>query len=666
MPAAIRKSNSQALPVWERDMNPEQLEVIRHEQGPIAVLAGAGSGKTRALVHRIARLIGHTGVPAQRVCAVTFSTKAATEMNERLRALGVEDARVGTWHSLCLQILKEDRTEWAGWNVDDKDSHKTIVKQALGYQFLNWKDADLGDVRSYIGICKANLFAPGGEDARELARTMFAHNAGRAAEAFTISQKLTEERGLLTFDDFLVFAHQHLSIEENRQRWAGRWDYVLQDEAQDANKAQCEIARLLAKDHRNYMIVGDTRQAIYSFRGSTPDYLAEFAEEWSAKLVHMDSNYRSGKAIVKVANEIIRLATTYTPTDMIAMRDVEGSVKVAASPDLDGEAHNFVGWTQDIVAHGGKYSDVTCLFRTNAQSRALEEALLSAKIPYVIVGGTSFYERKEVKDLLAYLRVAADLDDDGDALRRCINAPFRYLGTAFVERVSRRADSRGGRSWAELVRAVSQEAGIQRRQQASVEEWAGIVEEVARVISSDAAEEARPESLLTWVVNRTRYIEWLTRDEGEESISTSHGANVRELIRVAGRFDTVQELLAYIKQSIESARRQRSDKQSGGERVLLMSIHRSKGLEWPNLWVAGCNEKVLPHAYGDIEEERRLAYVAATRARDNLVLSYVRSFATGEGIKDAHPSRFLVEVGLIQPATLGVQGPALVPAPVEA
>jgi DNA helicase-2/ATP-dependent DNA helicase PcrA len=636
----VAKEKAEAhLPVWERAMNPEQLEAIRHQDGPCVLLAGAGSGKTRVGCHRVARMVAE-GVPGERILVVTFSTKAKDEMNERVTSLGVSSARVGTWHSLCLQILKEDRTKWAGWKIDEKNRAEAILKTVIGYKHLNWRGSDFTKVRQFVGWCKAHLWAPASREAAEHARRQFGGQAELAVRAFDLYNEHVEEAGLLTFDDFLVFAHAHLSIEENRAKWAAKWDYVIQDEAQDASPAQCEIALLLAKDHRNYMVIGDLRQSIYGFRGAAPKYLAEFATVWGAKVIDMNRNYRSARKIVAAANAIIRPAGL---SDLRAERELEGSVAKIASANLDAEAAHFAAWARGLVENdGAKWSDVTALFRTNAQSRALEEALLRERIPYVVVGGTSFYERKEVKDLLAYLRVASGKDLAGDSVKRCINAPFRFLGAAFTERLTEHG-AEGG-DWGKSVRAVAAQAGIQSRQRASAEEWARLVAKVAESI----ANEEKPSQILADIINRTQYVTWLQKEEGEESVETSHAANVRELVRVAERFASAESLLAYIEENAKAARKQREDKQAGGERVLLMSIHRSKGLEWSNVFVSGCNEGILPHAKGDVAEERRLAYVAATRARDSLVLSYVLELASAAGIKRALPSRFLADAAIAQ------------------
>ena len=641
------------VPEWERGMNPEQLEVIRHEAGPIACYAGAGSGKTRALVHRVVRLVSHVGVAADRIFCVTFSRPGADEMAARVKQLGVGGVEVKTWHAFCARVLREDGTPQGRWSVDDKNRAKTFVKTAGGYQHENWTGMDLTKVCRFIGICKANLWGPEDDETTFQARTIFGPAAQRAVRVYAISQALIEGANLLTFDDMLVYVARHFCENEYaRASWAAKFDYVMTDEAQDNNIAQVTLARDLAKDHRNLMVVGDPGQAIYGFRGSSPKFLTDFSDEWSAKVVTMARNYRSGKAIVDVANAIIREGQHRLPDDMTAERGVDGEVTVMSADTLDDEAAEFVSFCQAHRESGGTLADVTVLFRLNAQSRALEEGLLKARIPYVLIGGVNFYERKAVKDLLAYLRLAAGRDKEGDAVRRCINAPFRFLGVKFVERVmavaeSGEASSTRGPEWTQVVSIASAQTGIQERQRVSARQWVEIVENVRGMIdngiqvSGDGARvPAGAQDVLAYVLRATNYIAWLEKEEGEESIESSHAADVREMQRVAGAFATVGELLDFVELQVASSGKNR--KHTRGEPcVTLMSIHKSKGLEWPVVWVVGCNENILPHAKGDPEEERRLMYVAATRARDHLIVSHVRSMATRIGVRSLEGSRFL-------------------------
>jgi superfamily I DNA/RNA helicase len=813
-------------------MSEEQLAAIMHDLGPCRVLSPAGSGKTRVVVHRIARMVAEGTDPA-RILALTFSKKAAGEMSTRAARLGNDGVRVGTWHSVALEILRKDRQACAAWSISD--TSRSVLKKVLGFKGMDWKGADTNLVAGFISKCKAHLHEPDSAEAAARAAAMFSGQASRALEAFHHYNQECEIAEILTYDDFLVKAARHLEVEENRTRWAARWEYLIQDEMQDENPAQKRIVRLLAGDHQNYMAVGDVMQAIYGFRESTPDSLVAFEEEWpGAKTYWLTGNYRSGTSIVDAANGIISSAVVrgYEPRPLVARRSVAGTVRVQAAEDLDDEADSFAqhvqntvkngdakysdhcacGWTmrtnalssahakdraeptrgsgalsdgyddgrrgqgagvqpnncrsvsrgtgsasqeeanggserkvegrsvhaeqrlhhgagkssevsdgasrrdganpRSLVAERGdrssprrgqgeqrggeseavfeqrgthargtsqaggqdasrcpscsealalvtvdacKYQDWCCLFRTNAQSRALEEALIGERIPYVVVGGVSFYERKEIKQVLAYLRLAEGRGEMED-VEKCINAPFRFLGKAFVERVADVADDVIGYNqfardvgsdsvdWGALVREVSEQGGVQFRQRESAEGWASILDRMRARISGEDAAEARPSTILDDLVRETRFIEWMTKDEGADTLEVSQGANVRELIRVAERFATARELLDYIDTTLREARAQREDRQAGGNRVLLMNVHRSKGLEWPRVWVAGFNEKIFPHPMGDEQEERRLAYVAVTRARDELVVSHVRTLAMRAGIMDAVPSRFIGEI----------------------
>ena len=831
-------------------MNSEQAEAIQHLTGPLCVLAGAGSGKTRVLIHRVAYLI-RSGVPACRILAVTFSKNAADEMKERGKALGL-DAEFRTWHSLALHIIKEDHTEWAEWTIDDKNRAQFLLKDVLGYRGMNWTQADLGQIVSYIGYCKSQLWHHDTDAALQYAQQC-GLDEQLALEAYErYDAKLREER-MLTFDDMLVFCVQHLNQSGVAERWAGHWDYVLQDEAQDACPAQLVIAKMLAYGHKNYMVVGDPAQSLYGFRGAAPKFIMGFVAEWCAKLVSMHRNYRCGKSIIDAANAVIRPSTQRLPTDIVAEggwdgvvtwrqpntledegADVAGSIqehvangsayadcvgykctcglreRLNALSLSDAQAHRQVGhgasdsivrnaddngssgncdgvqsiddrqgtssggqitgdetrrssastmegWTpgdeervrgsvggtkhvslrtsrsggtnarsstetrrssssserrshrqsstesgdllQQFRTHahsasevrsgsdagivqdddlqgsgdsdglqlfgrvcsnqtGGSstpprhkagcpaapstYSDCCVLFRLNAQSRGIEEALLAAKIPYVVVGGCSFYERKEVRDLLAYLRLIAGRMVR-DSLKRAINAPFRFLGAQYVEKAL--GCLNGGTTLSSATTAMvraCQMANVQQRQRSSVDGLCRILQQCERM----AANGERPDAVLQHVLDATQYEAWLKRDSGEESLENSHVANVKEMVRVAGNFTTVVELLDFVDATIESAKKNAEDSK-GRDRVVLMSIHKSKGLEFKHVHFVGACEMIIPHPRAeDLDEERRLAYVAITRAKQTLMVTSPRTIATKSGLRDVPPSRFVVEAGL--------------------
>jgi DNA helicase-2/ATP-dependent DNA helicase PcrA len=668
-----RKKVKSTLPTKEQILdylNDQQKKVVKFFCGAALVVAVAGSGKTRALVHRIAYLIAVRKVGPQSILAVTFSKKAADEMTERLEQLGVYGCRVGTWHSLCYEILRKE-TDLGEWEVDSKDRFRVVVKQVLGYKGMNWKKADLTKVLSYISLCKANLAEAGSEKAEEIAQELFDSNPCAQTnptllvEAYWRAQEAAEARQLLTFDDMLVFVWRLFQDESVRVRWASRFDFVLQDEAQDANLAQIELATLLAKDHRNYMVVGDPGQSIFGFRGAVPEKLLQFKEDWDADIVKMHINYRSANEILDAANNVIDSMEPGTHLDV----KIEGAknsrteVKVHELMDQDVEGERIANEILELNSSGMDWKDVAVLYRTNAQSRGVEEQLISHRIPYVVIGGTNFYDRKEVKDLLSYLRCAVNRDEE--SFKRCINAPFRYLGNVFRDRVV--ADHYSDETWTETAkRIVDQGIGVQYRQKTSVLEWSNLIDSISRAvelrkelegdlvsqgIDRDAIKyhptikDYMPAAILERIVDETDYLKFIARDEGAETVENNRVSNVRELIRAAERFTTVEELLEYIDATLDVSKQTRATRDKN--RVILTTLHRSKGLEWKTVFIIGVSEKILPHGKAeDLGEERRLFYVGVTRAMEHLYISSIRSAALGQGVFSLEPSRFLKEARL--------------------
>jgi len=651
-----------------RGLNPEQRDIVLHDEGPLLAAAVAGSGKTHALVIRVAYLVGVRNVAPSRVLAVTFSRKGADEMQERLDELLGKDsgARIGTFHSLAYEVLRKEG-KCDGWSVDDRDRYRYCIKDAVGFRELKWKQADVTLISHYISLCKSDLARPYSERSVEIAEEFRAKSPGpktnvqRLLATYERAEELRREKQLLTFDDMLLDAVELLRDDEDvRSRWAARWSYVLQDEAQDQNLGQLLIGELLAKDHRNYMLVGDPAQAIYGWRGAKPEKLLGFEEAWNAKSIIMHRCYRCVPEVIDVANRVLEAMDPEQRLDtvMTAEKKVSGTVTCTGYEDLDDEGEGLATRIKELLTDGEyEPQDIAVLYRTNAQSRAPEEGLLGERIPYRIIGGVNFYERKEVKDLLGYLRLAdgrGSLDD----VRRCINAPFRYLGKAFVTKVTecakdarRRAKKDGGRvSWPGIVRRAAQASGIQQRQQYGAEDWADIIENLYGKINAEGASEdpeAKPAKILEDIVRSTGYVDWLTRDEGEETTENSRVSNVRELVRAAYKFPSVSELLDYIDKTIESSKEQRKGNAAQPNKVTLTTLHRSKGLGWPVVFIVGVNDGILPHARSeDVEEERRLFYVGCTRAMDALHVSCVSQAAIGNQIKALPPSTFLGEAGL--------------------
>lgn len=566
------------------------------------------------------------------------------------------------------------------WDVDTKERFRYCVKDAAGFRELNWKKCDVTLTCAFISYCKANMARPFSDEAMEIARDYY-YTYGPKADpemlnrVYERADEIRRDRELLTFDDMMLDATELLQKSENvRRRWAQRWEWVLQDEAQDQNKVQLVLGELLAKDHRNYLLVGDPAQAIYGFRGAMPSMLLSFEERWGAEVVMMNRNYRCGQVIIDTANRVLGSMAPETRLDMTMKceKGINGELTCHQYLDLDDEAEAVADQITSMLQDGVEPRDISILYRTNAQSRAPEEALIGARVPYVIKGGTNFYNRKEVKDLLAYLRIAAGRGSIDD-VKRCINAPFRFLGKAFVDKVqgiakrARASAKKQGKRvyWPEVVREASQQARIQHRQVVSANDWAELIVSLMERIEAQSKasrpskdidvndpdtdnpwDAGKPVNLLEDIILSTGYTNWLTKDEGEETTENSRVSNVRELVRASRRFPTVTELLDYI-DDVQEASKKNNKKGVEPNRVILSSIHKSKGLEWNNVFVVGANDGILPHARcEDIEEERRLFYVGVTRAKERLSVSCVQEIAIGDRIIYTEPSNFIYEAGL--------------------
>lgn len=651
-------------------LNPEQRDVVLHDKGALLVVAVAGAGKTTALTKRIAYLVSQRDVPGESILAVTFSAKAAAEMNDRLEKLiPGSAARVGTFHSLAMQIARLEKIH-ENFQLDSSDKYRYVVKDALGYRGMKWDGADLTVVLNYITLCKANCALPSTQAAAEIAKQLYDEQPSMQrtprllAEAYERAEQLRIERRMITFDDLLLDVWRLFREDADAAlRWASRWQYVLQDEAQDENRVQREIIENLVSKHGNYMVVGDLAQGIYAFRGSSPQGMVEFEKKWNAKVIRMERNYRCADVVVSAANKV--LDHMGKDIDLGARirgeRGVVGELRVTAHESSDEEAEDIAEEIANAVNRNeADWGDHAILVRVNSQTRSLEEQLLANRVPYIVLGGTNFYERKEVKDLLGYLRVAEGRGTFED-VRRCINTPFRFLGKAFLEQIEDRVRDTSAalpaEDWVRIVESTIDGAGLQQRQRVSAQQWCSLVQSIARRIEENKSEEKddneitvldgpeyshRPHRLLDQIIDDTGYVKWLNREEGSESTENNRVSNIRELVRAATKFSRVSTLLDYIDETIAAAKRQ--GKESVGDRVVVMSIHKSKGLEFSRVYVVGAAEKILPHGRAkDIDEERRLAYVAFTRAKNLLRITYPTSSAYGT----LAPSRFLEEANLL-------------------
>lgn len=599
-----------------------------HNDGPCVAVAVAGAGKTTSVVHRIERLIKQERAKASEILATTFTKKAAGEMNERLKALWIDpsDMQVSTFHSICFQILREER----GTLDVDASGNKTkaLLKIVLGYQNLNW-NVPYDDISKFITDCKNELKTPMDIEPSDI-------RYKQAYELFEIKRK---QQGFMTFDDMLIEVF-NLFMEDGDvlQRWQERFKYVIVDEFQDTNTAQYELMKLLAYPENNIMVVGDDDQSIYSWRGAVPDYMINFQNEFGGKIIRMETNYRCPRIISSISNPLIKNNKKRLDKTLVTNRNDMGIVEVLESEDFNEEAVSVLNYIKKLPTFEvNNLKQISILFRTNAQSRALEEILSDEGIPYELSGGFSFYDRKEIKDLLYYLVAAYDINLQGDeTFLKILNVPFRFLGKAFFD---------GLKSYQQKMKVGVEQAlremSMTKQQQTQIDGLLEIIDQLRYKLGKN------PHELLNYIIGKIDYINYLKRHEGEGDSENNRVSNIKELIRSAERFKTAEKFIQYIEE-IKNKKPETGIK----NKISLSSIHRAKGLEWDDVIVIGCNDLILPHANSLlnevlIEEERRLAYVAVTRPKERLALSYVRHASSLDNTKLLLPSKFLIEMGIL-------------------
>jgi DNA helicase-2/ATP-dependent DNA helicase PcrA len=644
-------------------LNPEQARAVTTTDGPLLILAGAGSGKTRVLAHRIAYLMGVRGVRAWNILAVTFTNKAAGEMRERILGLvgdAGRDVAMGTFHSLCARVLRRDGAAIGidpRFTVYDTDDQTGLMKQVL-------RDLDLqgtGELRpaavlGAIGRWKNDLVDPA--EAQDLAQGYLEQAYARAYVAYA---KRLREASALDFDDLL---NEGLRLFEQAPavlaRYQERWRYLHIDEYQDTNRAQYLWVRALARRHRNLAVVGDDDQSIYSWRGADLRNILDFERDYpDATVVKLEQNYRSTQLILDAAHAVVsrnegrkdKKLWTENPRGVLierfeADREDEEAEWIARQVEALLAGRGSAGSVLARRADEGddrvyRPQDIAVMYRTNAQSRAIEEAFLRYAIRYQLVGGTRFYQRREVKDALAYLRVLRS-DHDVAAFERIINVPARAIGERTIEALRVLAASRGGDVWAALRAAAAGEGGLATRTRSAIEGFVGLVARLRARVGLLALPE-----LLDLVLEDSGYRAMLMdgSQEGED-----RWANLLELREVVDRYADLSPEDALDRLLEETALVADQDSYAGGsDAVTLITLHAAKGLEFDVVFIAGLEEGVFPHSRAlddsrQMEEERRLAYVGLTRARHRLYLTHAQQRATWGRGGFSVPSRFLMEI----------------------
>ena len=632
-------------------LNPQQRAAAEHPGGPMLILAGAGSGKTRVITYRIAHLL-QRGARAHQILAVTFTNKAAGEMRERVARLLGEQARpgapvdlpvVGTFHGFCLRLLRQEVSRTAlrpGFVVFDQDDARALVKGCERELGIDDKTHLPSRVLSAISRAKADCRLP--EDMALRARRADAELFDTVvAEVYALYRRKLLESNACDFDDLLMMTVQLLETDEAaRARWQERIVHLLVDEYQDTNPIQYRLIRLLSGRHLNVCAVGDEDQSIYKFRGATIRNILDFERDFpGTRVFRVEENYRSTATILAAANAVVSRNVARKGKILWTKNEPGEPVTIRRVPDDVTEADWVAGRVKALSKEHG-YGGISVMYRTNAQSRVLEEAFSRARIPFVIIGGMRFYERKEVKDVLAYLRLVQNPGDDL-AFDRVVNVPARGLGKGAVEAVRTLARDRGVPLSA-AARLGIEEGLFPGRVERGLESFVEILDELRR-----DAEGMHLTDLVRQVIERTGYMAELAK-EGPE-IAQDRKANLDELVSAAAQHGerepdaTLSTLLSEIALSSDA------DALPADERVPLMTMHSAKGLEFEAVFLVGMEEGLFPHAQSaddpdDLEEERRLCYVGMTRARKRLVLVHAERRMIWGQVKQALPSRFLSEI----------------------
>jgi ATP-dependent DNA helicase Rep len=631
------------------DLNPRQKEAVRYIDGPLLVLAGAGSGKTRVITQKIVHLVQNCDIKGHHITAVTFTNKAAREMQGRiageLKAAERRGMRVSTFHNLGLNILKRDGQALGlrkGFSIYDAQDSQALIKelmrrafdaddqaQEFQWQISNWKN----DMTS-----PAEAQAAANGDPRLTAASMLFEEYNRHLRAYNA----------VDFDDLIGLPAQLFSeFPEVLERWQNRIRYLLVDEYQDTNSAQYRLVQSLVGVRGALTVVGDDDQSIYAWRGAQPENLALLSQDFpTLKVIKLEQNYRSSGRILKAANQLIDNNPHVFEKRLWSELGFGDPIKVVQARNDEHEAEQVVS---RLLAHkfqnGGRFSDYAILYRGNHQSRLFEKALRENQLPYKISGGTSFFAYQEVKDIMAYLRLLVNPDDD-NAFVRVVNTPRREIGPATLEKIATYAGERGV-SLCAACDEMGLETQLNYRALTNVREFIAWLSKKAEL-----AERGDPVAAVKELINDINYEDWLLNTSNDPKAAERRMANVHELVdwlqNMAKKMDEDTGLGELVAQMTLMDILERNEEEQRDDCVSLMTLHAAKGLEFPHVFVVGMEENLLPHHASleadDIEEERRLAYVGITRAQKTLTFSMATRRRKHGEIVECEPSRFLAEL----------------------
>ena len=629
-----------------KNMNSEQSEAVRTTEGPLLIMAGAGSGKTRVLTHRIAYLLDEKDVSPYNILAITFTNKAAKEMKARVEHLVGEEAQViwmSTFHSMCVRILRRDADRIGierNFTIIDPTDQKSVIKDVLKSENI---DSKRFEPRMFIGAIsnlKNELKTP--EDAQKEANDFHSQMVATVYKGY---QRQLSRNEALDFDDLIMTTINLFErVPETLEYYQNKFQYIHVDEYQDTNKAQYTVVKLLANKFKNLCVVGDSDQSIYGWRGADIQNILSFEEDYpEAKTIFLEQNYRSTKNILNAANEVIKHNSERKPKGLWTANSGGDKIQYYEAMTERDEAEYVV---KEIMKHqrsGKKYSEMAILYRTNAQSRVLEETFMKSNIPYTMVGGQKFYDRKEIKDLLSYLRVIANSNDD-ISLQRIINVPKRGIGPSSVEKIQTYALQNNISMFDALAEVDF--IGLSKK---VTQECISFYEMIQNLIKEQEFLEIS--EIVDEVLQKSGYRDMLDREQSIESRSRLE--NLDEFMSVPKDYEEntpleEQSLINFLTDLSLVADIDEADTQNG---VTLMTMHSAKGLEFPIVFIMGMEESLFPHIRAikseddhEMEEERRICYVAITRAEELLYITNATTRMLFGRSQSNMPSRFLKEI----------------------
>jgi len=604
-------------------LNPAQQDAVQTMSGPVLILAGAGSGKTKTLTHRIANLIA-SGVLPQEILALTFTNKAAREMRERLaKLLGRENSFsfmpwMGTFHSICVKMLRIE-AESVGLDksfvIYDTDDRLALIKRAMKELQVSDKNVKPKAVEAYISKAKNEGRMPD-----EMLADAYYPNQQQMARVYERYEDMRKKADAVDFDDLLLYVARLLRERKDiREKWQNRFKHILIDEYQDTNHIQYEIVKLLVNEERNICCVGDDWQSIYSWRGADFTNILNFERDFpGAKVIKLEQNYRSTQNILDAAQKVITKNTQRSDKTLFTEAGKGAPITIQQARDEQDEAK----WVASTIRKMRRpLSDFAVLYRTNAQSQAFERAFMDYRLPYKLVGGVRFYDRKEIRDIVAYMHLIVN-PHDIISLTRVINVPARGIGEKSVQKI-----------------LEGDLEGLTAKTRGAYEKF---VDLLAHLREQHAAN-VGPAEIIEELLRKIDYRGYL--NDGDKLKAEERNENLTALVGEAGTYETLDDFLA------DAALMSSSDEEAGKDAVTLMTLHAAKGLEFPVVFLVGLEEGLLPHVRSmdesveDVEEERRLAYVGMTRAMQELFLTYANSRFMFGGRNYNFPSRFLQDLG---------------------